>query len=74
MLCIASVHLSLPQKVGDFVQTTAHAQQLVLAKDNQAFVMGIVSGAYELHDFGVHRYALAAIVGHYNEGDHGRSF
>jgi hypothetical protein len=27
-----------------------------------------------LDDFGVHRYALAAIVGHHNEGDHGLSF
>jgi hypothetical protein len=31
-------------------------------------------GADELDDFGVHRYALAAIVGHHNEGDHGLSF
>ncbi len=68
------MRLSLPQKIGNLVQRAAHAQQLILAKDDQAFVVGIVGGADELDDFGVHRYALAAIVGHHNEGDHGLSF
>ena len=74
MRCIAPVRLSLPQKIGNLVQRAAHAQQLILAKDDQAFIIGIVGGADELDDFGVHRYALAAIVGHHNEGDHGLSF
>jgi CrcB protein len=65
---------SLPQKIGNLVQRAAHAQQLILAKDDQAFIVGIVCSADELDDFGVHRYALAAIVGHHNEGDHGLSF
>ena len=73
-LCIHIVRLSLPQKIGNLVQRAAHAQQLVLAKDDQAFIIGIVGGADELDDFGVYRYALAAIVGHHNEGDHGLSF
>ena len=72
--CIDMVHLSLPQKIGNLVQCSAHTQQLILAKDDQAFIIGIVGGADELDDFGVHRYALAAIVGHHNEGDHGLSF
>lgn len=57
------MHLSLPQKIGNLVQRAAHAQQLILTKDDQAFIIGIVGGADELDDFGVHRYALAAIVG-----------
>lgn len=74
------VHLSLPQKIGNLVQCSAHAQQLILAKDDQAFIIGIigiigiVGGADELDDFGVHRYALATIIGHHNEGDNGLSF
>jgi len=74
------VRLSLPQKIGNLVQRAAHAQQLILAKDDQAFIIGSVGSvgsvgrADELDDFGVHRYALAAIVGHHNEGDHGLSF
>ena len=74
MRCIAPVRLSLPQKIGNLVQRAAHAEQLILAKDDQAFIIGIVGGADELDDFGVHRYALAAIVGHHNEGDHGLPF
>ena len=52
------------------IEAAAHAEQLILSKYDQAFIMRIVSEADKLHDFGIDRDFLAANVGHIYKGDH----
>ena len=52
------------------VEAAAHAQQLILSKYDQTFIMRIVGGTNELHNFGIDRDFLAANVGHSDKGDH----
>jgi len=63
--------LPLPQYPRHFLQRPAHAQQLVFAEDDQAFVVRVVGGADELDDLRIDGDFLAARVGHGDEGDHG---
>jgi hypothetical protein len=66
--------LPLPQNLSHFLQRPAHAQQLVFAEDDQAFIVRIVGRAHELDDLRVDGDLLAPCVGHADEGYHGVSF
>jgi hypothetical protein len=70
----ANIFSSLPQYPRHFLQRPAHAQQLVFAEDDEAFVLRVFGGAHELDDFRIDRDFLASCVGHGDEGDHMRSF
>lgn len=64
----------LPQHIGDLSQGAADAQKLILAKDDEAFIVGIICGPDKLDDLRIQRYLLPPTVDHIYKWYHGLSF